>query len=587
MSRAPLPALAPALLVLLASLGGPARAYTPIVPARDPGRNQTVVLTGHDLTLDELARIAEDGAPVTLSAAARQRSADAYALLLEGARENVPIYWFNRGAGSQREVTVFKGDPLSPENKAFLEHSLLARFQHLGLGGTGAEIENEALSRAVMAVRANTMSYEAASPQLTQMLLDLLNHRITPVMPARGTLGEGDLVVLAAIGGTMVGTGDAYYQGRRMPAADALRQAGLSPLQPFGADDAALISSNAYAVASAGLAVEAARRALDWADIALAIDLEGMNSSITPLSTPVQMARPYPWLNWDAARVMRLVRGSYLFEQDPHRIIQDPESLRASSVRQGSAWQSWGALRDAVVLAMNSSDHNPATRVGVSPGDSWELSTPQMMQYYVHGSAADHGLHGYIVSDANWDPYPLANEVEAFTIALANMDVAVTQRFYRFENPFFTVVRPAEVMTPEQMKGRFGFRGGYLAADLFQDVQGLINPVPPEGDAIVATVEDLQAQTRLKTSRAAQAVDDTMQLLALDLESGCDWVALRHVQDPRRGFGAGTLAACAAVDGAGSAKPQLVASADPRRYLPAGLPAMPGTPPATALASRN
>ena len=365
-----------------------------------------MTLTGHDLTLDQLVRIADDGVPVALSPAARQRSADAFAVLLEAAREGIAVYWFNRGAGEQREVPIFSGDPLSAANKSLIEKIQLARFKEAEVFGAGPEIDSEELSRAVMAIRANTMSYEAASPQLTQMLVDLLNHRVTPVIRAQGTLGEGDLAVLAAIGATMVGSGDAYYQGVRMSAAAALARAGLKPLQPFGADDAALISSTAYADAKAALMLEQAHRALNWADLALAADLQGMNSSITPLSSPVQAARPFPWLNWDAKRVMLLIRGSYLFDDDPSRIIQDPESLRASSIRQGAAWQAWAALDKTVLLAINSSDHNPATRVGVSPGDSWELSTPQMMKFYVHGSAADGNLHGYVLSDANWRPSP-------------------------------------------------------------------------------------------------------------------------------------------------------------------------------------
>ena len=99
----------------------------------------------------------------------------------------------------------------------------------------------------MMVVRANAMTFNAPSPPLAQMLLDLLNKRITPVVQSRGTLGEGDLAQLMNVGGAMVGAGEVYYQGVRMPAAKALAQAGLKPIQPFAADDNALTSSDAYA----------------------------------------------------------------------------------------------------------------------------------------------------------------------------------------------------------------------------------------------------------------------------------------------------------------------------------------------------
>jgi len=132
-----------------------------------------------------------------------------------------------------------------------------------------------------------------------------------------------------------------------------------------------------------------------------------MNSSVTPLSLAVQRDRPEAWLNWHAARILDMIKGSYLFDTDAKRIIQDPESLRASSIRQGSTWEEWAALRDTVVFQANSSDHNPAVNVGLSPTDSWELATPQLMRFFVKGGPHSHGQHGYIVSNANWDPYPM------------------------------------------------------------------------------------------------------------------------------------------------------------------------------------
>jgi histidine ammonia-lyase len=423
---------------------------------------------------------------------------------------------------------------MAPDNKAKLLAHQMRAFSRGEVEAYGPEIAGVDVVRAMMAVRANTMTYEAASPALTQMLLDLLNDGVTPVVGSRGSLGEGDLPQMGNIAATMVGRGDAIYKGERMPAAQALQRAGLQPLQPFGADDAALMSTDAYAQAEAVLLLADAHDALDWADLIYAMDLDGMNSSVSPLSMPVQTNRPYPWLNWDAARVLNFLRGSYLFQDDPHRIIQDPESLRASSQRQGSAWQAWAALRRDVLISINASDHNPAVRPNVSPQDSWELSTPQLMKFYVKGGPESHGQHGYILSDANWDPYPLANDLESMTIAIANMDVAVMLRIERFTNPFFTVLRATDLVSPEQA---FRAVGGYLPVDLWQEIEGLEMPVPPEGQAIVATVEDLQGQTRLKAARARQAVDDTFHLLALDLRSGAFWMDLRRLQTPARSFG--------------------------------------------------
>ena len=87
--------------------------YHPIDPT-DAGK--TVTLTGHDLTIEEVIQVARGGAQVQLSAEARQRESDNYGLLLEAPAEGVSVYWFTRGAGAGREIRIFEGDPLSPDN---------------------------------------------------------------------------------------------------------------------------------------------------------------------------------------------------------------------------------------------------------------------------------------------------------------------------------------------------------------------------------------------------------------------------------------------------------------------------------------
>src|ERR1700728_5345360 len=236
-------------------------AYAPITPTM---ADKTIALTGHDLTIEQIVQVARYGAKVELSPAARQREADNYGLLLEAAAEGVAVYWFNRGAGDQRETIMFSGDPMTPENRAYLEKTQLREFQRGASAGYGPEVREEEIVRAMMVVRANAVTHNAPSAQLSQMLIDLLNRRITPVVQSRGTLGEGDLAQLGNIGGAMVGTGEVSLNGGRMPAEQALRQAGLKPITPFAADDNALTSSDAYATGQAALLVYDARAALEW-----------------------------------------------------------------------------------------------------------------------------------------------------------------------------------------------------------------------------------------------------------------------------------------------------------------------------------
>ncbi len=534
----------------LACLGAQARAddslgYHPIKPTM---ANQTIVLNGHDMTLDQFIAISRYGAKIAISPEAKQREADNYGLLLEAPAEGISVYWFTRGAGGGREVIQFEGDPLSDKNKAYLEDKMMRTFSR---GGriTG-EVADEDLVRGVMVARANTMTFNAPSPQLAQMLTDLINNDITPLMAAKCSVGEGDLCSYSGIEQTMVGAGEAYYHGVKMSSAQALQMAGLKPIQPFAADDNALTSSNGYATALAAFAVADAKQMLEWADIAYAADLDGMNSSISPLSYLVQTDRPIKWLNWDADRIMGMIRGGYLFNAD-HRIIQDPESMRAGSIRQGSAWQAWGVLYDDVMIQLNSSDHNPAIRAGLSPKDSWDLQTPELMKYYVKGGKNSNGKGGFIFSNANWDPYPLANDMEYLAIALANMDVSIKLRSERFGDDFFTEV-PQKDMQDLLKKaglptGGFGGGGGGNRG-AWQDIQGLINPVTPEGFGGGGhQVEELEAQTTTKGLRLKEVVDDSFAMVAADFNNAARWIAIRKAQDPSRTFGKAVEAALEAL----------------------------------------
>jgi histidine ammonia-lyase len=512
-------------------------AYHRIAPTM---ASKTITLTGHDLTIDQVIDVARHGARIRVTPQAMQRMADAYGLLLEGSTQGVSIYWFNRGAGGARETVLFAGDPESAENRPKVADTQMRAFRAGATGGYGPEVADEEIVRAMMVVRMNAMIWNAPSAPLAQMLIDLINHRITPVVNARGTVGEGDLAALSNVGATMVGEGEAYLNGVRMPASEALAKAGLKPIVPFAADNNALTSSNAYATAQAVLLVKDAERLLQWTDVAYAIDLNGMNSSVTPLSLPVQSDRPDKWLNWHAAKILAMIKGSYLFEADDKRIIQDPESLRASSIRQASAWKAWSTLKDTVTFQINTSDHNPVVKVGMKPTDAWELATPQMMRYFVKGGPRSRGKSGYIFSNANWDPYPMANEVEAFTIALANMDVAVLHRMQRFSNPFFTVAVAADFLPAGAARGG---NGGYTPVDLWQEIQSLAVPIAAEGNTMGDGVEELQAQTRLKLARARQAVDTSFSLVGFDLQNGARWIDVRRGQDAKRRFGPGVEAA--------------------------------------------
>ncbi len=391
----------------------PYRAIEPAAAATDP-----ITLTGHDLTVEQVIAVARNGQAVEISPEAARHQEDAHGLLLEGAAEGVPIAGFNHSATG--DSVLFEGDPALPDVAAGLQQRALAAFQG-GAAPTGSpEVVDEDVVRAMMVTRANTLTYTPASAPVTQMLLGFLNNRVTPVADTANPL--------AGVAAAMVGKGDAYYHGIRMTAAQALAQAGLTPLVPVDADYAALTGTDAYDIGRATLLVGDGRLALEWADLIFAMDLNGMNAGVAPLSLPAQANRPFKWTYWDAGRVLDMIKGSYLFDEAMTGARAYPDRLAGSPASQGAAWQAWGDLRDVLLIALNSSDQSPTVRVGLSLRESPELGTPEMMKYFVKGGRNSGGKRGFIVPALNRDPYPMVNNLVALTSAFGEVNAAIGQR---------------------------------------------------------------------------------------------------------------------------------------------------------------
>jgi histidine ammonia-lyase len=508
----------------------PAPAYQPIIV--DPAEAKHVVtLTGHDLTLADVIAVAHHGAKIRFGPQVAADNAARQALLKQGDKEGMAIYAYNRGAGALREQAAAKIPGTDSQGGA-------ARY------GALPEIDEEALVRAFLVIQANHLPYGTSGEAYLTAVTDLLNKRVTPVMYSRGTLAEGDLFIFNNYHATLRGRGFAYFGGVRMPAAEALAKAGLKPFT----GDLPHLTTNAYTTAVAAMLVVDGEQALSWADMALAIDLTGMNSSVTPLTPLVQSRRPFAWVSWEAEKVLGLLRDSYLFQDDKDRILQDPESLRASYIRLGSAWEAWARLRDSVTLQMNSGENNPAHFVDAKPQDHWSLSTPWLMRYHVRGDASTGAPGGYILSNANWDAYPMTNDVEAFNLALANMAVTVAARIDRFSDrgpvAFFTGVKPADVLTPEQYQhSPYLTEPFFTYLDVWKEMQTLTQSVPPDASSTDFGVADLEGMGRLKAARGRQAIDLFLQLTAYDLLAGTYWMDVRKVQDKTRSFGAAPTAA--------------------------------------------
>ncbi|WP_274570968.1 aromatic amino acid lyase [Neisseria leonii] len=215
------------------------------------------------LTLDTLDQVANRQAQVVLSHTAISNIRAGHAVVMQAALNNKPVYGLTVGVGWNKDKPVFKEEAgtktLAPEllemSRQFNVSSLRAHAAGLG------QPLPESIVRASMLIRLNTfLKGEAGvSPEVAQQYTLFLNKGITPVVPERGSIGEADITLASHIGLAMTGEWDVFYRGKRMNAAAAMQQAGITPLKPIGKDFLSILSTNALSAAQAAHLLEQSR----------------------------------------------------------------------------------------------------------------------------------------------------------------------------------------------------------------------------------------------------------------------------------------------------------------------------------------
>lgn len=309
-------------------------------------------LDGEHLTLEDVVAVARERRPVALAPAAWarvRRSREAVDRLLE---RGVVIYGVTTGFGHLRNIRI------SPEQASLLQHNLLQSHAV----GVGPELSEEQV-RAMMVARLNTLArgYSGVRPEVLQLLVEMLNRGVHPVVPAQGSLGaSGDLAPLAHMALPMIGLGEAIVDGRRMPGAEALAAVGLEPLRLEAKEGLALINGTAFMAGLGALITYDAEVLVQTADIVGAMTLEALEGSAMPFDERLHRVRPHPRQMDCAAFLGQLVEGSELLSdpRNPSR-IQDAYSLRCMPQVHGAVRDVVAYARWALEIELNSATDNP------------------------------------------------------------------------------------------------------------------------------------------------------------------------------------------------------------------------------------
>jgi histidine ammonia-lyase len=324
-----------------------------------------ITLNGHLLSIEEVWSVAHLQSPCALADEARQPIRRSRELVESLAAQPRAIYGINTGFGP------LSGFRVATEDLAQHQINLL---RHL-LVGQGA-LFSAAETRAIMLARINALArgYSGVREELIDLLLAALNRGILPEIPSEGSVGaSGDLVPLAHMAGLLVGFGYARVNGKRLPAGDALRQAGLKPIVLQCKEGLALVNGTSVMTALAALSTLEAARLLQWMELLTACLYQALGGEPEALCAQAHKARGFRGQSRVARRISDALRthpdfarridehqwGSHPKPVDGGAEIQDPYSLRCAPQILGAFQEAHWHVEQVVTRELNASTDNP------------------------------------------------------------------------------------------------------------------------------------------------------------------------------------------------------------------------------------
>lgn len=307
-----------------------------------------VVIGADPLTIEDVVRAARGGDTAQITGGARMRIAEGRARLVELLKRGERIYGVNTGVGGNVGIS------LPAEEMEQLQFNLVT---YLGCA-TGAPLPADVV-RAAMVLRIATFATgtSAVRNDVVDGLLALLNRGVTPVVPRYGSVGaSGDLMPSAYVARVLIGQGEVEFQGRRMPALDALREARIYPIGFAPKEGLALINGTTFMTAVAALLHVDAFRILRALLQAIALTIEAMQAPALPFDAWVHERKGHPGQIAVAAYLRSMLEGSAFTRESGG---QSCYSLRCVPQGLGQVWEGFDTARPTIEREINSANDNP------------------------------------------------------------------------------------------------------------------------------------------------------------------------------------------------------------------------------------
>jgi histidine ammonia-lyase len=457
-------------------------------------------LNGQALALSDIAAVALNGDQVKISSLAKPRVLASRKVVEEIIARDAVVYGVTTGFGKLSDVRVPR-DALSD-----LQLNLV-RSHACGIGQPLSEAE----VRAMMLLRANVLAlgFSGIRLEIIEMLCEMLNRRVHPVVPEKGSVGaSGDLAPLAHLALTLIGEGEAFLDGQRMESEDALRRAKLKPAHLEAKEGLALLNGTQAMHAVGGLALLRGKRVSRLADVSGAMSLEALKGTPAAFDARLQDARPHAGQKAAAKHLLLLLEGSEIrqshLKDDPR--VQDAYSLRCMPQVHGAARGALSHCEDVLLVESESATDNPL--VFAESGD--------------------------VISGGNFHGAPLAFAFDYAAIAIVDLMSMSERRTDRLVNPDKSEGLPAFLARQPGLES--GFMTAHVAAaSLVNEARVLAHPASVDNITTSGGKEDHVSMGMTSALKLRSIVDLAENLLAIELLAAAE--GLEHRRPLKSGAG--------------------------------------------------
>ncbi|MEA2105040.1 MAG: aromatic amino acid ammonia-lyase [Candidatus Cloacimonadota bacterium] len=438
-----------------------------------------IALSGADLTIEKLVRIARNKEKVELTLEAKERINKCRAMLQKKINEHEIMYGVNTGIGEFSEV-VLNDDQVKDFQKYLI-------YNHAA--GIGDPAPQEYV-RAAMVGRINVHAHGNSGCRLiiTETLVEMLNKDLVPFVCQKGSVGaSGDLAPMSQIALLLLGEGKAYYKGELLDGKEAMDKAGIQIPGLEARDGLATINGSNLLTAMSALLIYDTNRWLKQAEIACAMSLEALKANMKPYSPQLHKVRGFKGAQRSAKSILKMVKGGDLYEEKLKCKVQDAYSMRSAPQVIGSAHDALAYARSQVEIELNGVGDNPV----FFPDENLQIS------------------------GANFQGTPVSLPMDMIGAAITMVSVMSERRMNRLNHPALSVGLP-----PFLSKGA-GMMSGLMLSQYTADMQIveqriLSTPASIQSIPAAADQEDFVSMGMNTAIKNFQILDNAYGILGIE-----------------------------------------------------------------------